>query len=100
MLSVFAPHLGSEMHQMMTGKDDLAYRPWPSYDEGKLVVEEKEIAVQVNGKLRAKFSISADADDEEVYQTALKQENVIKYVEGNQIKKHFVIRGRVVNIVI
>ncbi len=100
MLSVFAPHLGSEMYQMLTGKDDLAYRPWPSYDEGKLVVEEKEIAVQVNGKLRAKFSISADADDEEVYQTALKQENVIKYVEGNQIKKHFVIRGRVVNIVI
>ena len=100
MLSVFAPHLGSEMYQMLTGKDDLAYRPWPSYDESKLVVEEKEIAVQVNGKLRAKFSISADADDEEVYQTALKQENVIKYVEGNQIKKHFVIRGRVVNIVI
>ena len=100
MLSVFAPHLGSEMYQMLTGKDDLAYRPWPAYDESKLVVEEKEIAVQVNGKLRAKFSISADADDEEVYQTALKQENVIKYVEGNQIKKHFVIRGRVVNIVI
>ncbi|MCR4633051.1 MAG: leucine--tRNA ligase [Erysipelotrichaceae bacterium] len=100
MLSVFAPHLGSEMYQMLTGKDDLAYRPWPAYDENKLVVEEKEIAVQVNGKLRAKFSISADADDEEVYQTALQQENVIKYVEGNEIKKHFVIRGRVVNIVI
>ncbi len=100
MLSVFAPHLGCEMYEMLTGKQDLAYRSWPEYDESKLVVEEKEIAVQVNGKVRAKFNISANASDEELYQTALQQENVKKYTDGNEIKKHFVIRGRVVNIVI
>ena len=100
MLSVFAPHLGCEMYEMLTGKQDLAYRSWPEYDESKLVVEEKEIAVQVNGKVRAKFNISANANDEELYQTALQQENVKKYTDGNEIKKHFVIRGRVVNIVI
>ena len=100
MLSVFAPHLGCEMYEMLTGKLDLAYRSWPEYDESKLVVEEKEIAVQVNGKVRAKFNISANASDEELYQTALQQENVKKYTDGNEIKKHFVIRGRVVNIVI
>ncbi|MBQ2584173.1 MAG: leucine--tRNA ligase, partial [Erysipelotrichaceae bacterium] len=70
MLSVFAPHLGCEMYEMLTGKQDLAYRSWPEYDESKLVVEEKEIAVQVNGKVRAKFNISANASDEELYQTA------------------------------
>ncbi|MBQ3962803.1 MAG: leucine--tRNA ligase [Erysipelotrichaceae bacterium] len=100
MLSVFAPHLGCEMYEMLTGKQDLAYRSWPEYDESKLIVEEKEIAVQVNGKVRAKFNISANASDEELYQTALQQENVKKYTDGNEIKKHFVIRGRVVNIVI
>ena len=100
MLSVFALHLGCEMYEMLTGKQDLAYRSWPEYDESKLVVEEKEIAVQVNGKVRAKFNISANASDEELYQTALQQENVKKYTDGNEIKKHFVIRGRVVNIVI
>ena len=100
MLSVFAPHLGCEMYEMLTGKDDLAYRPWPEYDASKLVVEEKEIAVQVNGKLRAKFTISADAGDDEIYETALSQENVIKFTEGKEIKKHFVIRGKVVNIVV
>ena len=100
MLSVFAPHLGCEMYEMLTGKQDLAYRSWPEYDESKLVVEETEIAVQVNGKVRAKFNISANASDEELYQTALQQENVKKYTDGNEIKKHFVIRGRVVNIVI
>ena len=100
MLSVFAPHLGCEMYEMLTGKTDLDYREWPSYDESKLVVEEKEIAVQVNGKVRAKFNISADASDDELYETALQQENVKKYLEGNEVRKHFVIRGRVVNIVI
>ena len=100
MLSVFAPHLGCEMYEMLTGKTDLAYRPWPTYDESKLVVEEKEIAVQVNGKLRAKFTISADAGDDEIYETALQQENVIKFTEGKEIRKHFVIRGKVVNIVV
>ena len=92
--------LGIVMYEMLTGKQDLAYRSWPEYDESKLVVEEKEIAVQVNGKVRAKFNISANASDEELYQTALQQENVKKYTGGNEIKKHFVIRGRVVNIVI
>ena len=100
MLSVYAPHLGCELYEILTGKDDLAYRPWPVCDESKLVVEEKEIAVQVNGKVRAKFTIAADASDDEIYETALAQENVRKYTDGNQIKKHFVIRGRVVNIVI
>ncbi|MBR3005586.1 MAG: leucine--tRNA ligase, partial [Erysipelotrichaceae bacterium] len=89
-----------EMYEMLTGRTDLAYREWPSYDESKLVVEEKEIAVQVNGKVRAKFNISADASDDELYETALQQENVKKYLEGNEVRKHFVIRGRVVNIVI
>ena len=100
MLSVFAPHVANEMYEQLTGNNDLAYRTWPTADESKLKVEEKEIAVQVNGKVRAKFTINADASDDLIYEMALKQENVIKYIEGNEIKKHFVIKGRVVNIVI
>ena len=100
MLSVFAPHVTNEMYEMLTGNTDLAYRTWPKADESKLKVEEKEIAVQVNGKVRGKFTIGADASDDEIYETALKQENVIKYIGGNEIKKHFVIKGRVVNIVV
>ena len=100
MLSVFAPHVANEMYEQLTDNNDLAYRTWPTADESKLKVEEKEIAVQVNGKVRAKFTINADASDDLIYEMALKQENVIKYIEGNEIKKHFVIKGRVVNIVI
>ena len=100
MLSVYAPHLGLEMYEILTGKNDLDYRPWPKYDESKLQVAEKEIAVQVNGKVRGKFMASADASDDELYEMALQIDNVKKYLEGNEIKKHFVIRGRVVNIVV
>ena len=100
MLSVFAPHVTNEMYEILTGNTDLAYREWPTVDESKLTVAEKEIAVQVNGKVRGKFTISADASDDEIYAKALEQENVIKYIADNEIKKHFVIKGRVVNIVI
>ena len=100
MLSVFAPHVANEMYEILTGNTDLAYRTWPTFDENKLQVEEKEIAVQVNGKVRGKFTINSDASDEKIYQQAIAQENVKKYIDGNEIKKHFVIKGRVVNIVI
>ena len=76
------------------------YWPWPKCDESKLVKEEKEIVVQVNGKVRAKFNISSNASDELIYEEALKQENVIKFIDGKEIKKHFVIKNKMVNIVI
>ncbi|MBR3228476.1 MAG: class I tRNA ligase family protein, partial [Erysipelotrichaceae bacterium] len=100
MLSVYAPHIGNEMYEILTGKNDLAYRPWPVCDESKLVKDEKEIVVQVNGKLRAKFMIASDASDETIYEEALRQENVLKFIEGKEIKKHFIIKNRMVNIVI
>lgn len=100
MLSCFAPHIGNEMYEILTGKTDLAYRKWPVCDESKLVKAEKEIVVQVNGKVRAKFNISSDASDDEVYNEALKQENVLKFIDGKEIKKHFIIKSKMVNIVI
>ena len=100
LLSPWAPHVCNEMYEILTGKQDLAYRPWPTVDETKLVQQTKEVVVQVNGKVRAKFNASADATDEELYEEALKQENVIKNINGQEIKKHFVIKNKMVNIVI
>ena len=100
MLSPFAPHVTNEMYEILTGNIDLAYRTWPTCDESKLAIQEKEIAVQVNGKVRGKFTCSSDTNDEQIYALAIEQENVKKYIDGQEIKKHFVIKGRVVNIVI
>ncbi|MDY6063179.1 MAG: leucine--tRNA ligase [Erysipelotrichaceae bacterium] len=98
MLSCFAPHLGSEIYFTLTGKE-VDYEPWPTYDESKLVLNEIEIVVQVNGKLRAKFNDRPDMSDEELTQKALAQENIIKFIEGKEIKKIICIKSKMVNIV-
>lgn len=99
-LSTYAPHIGNELYEMLTGKKDITYVPWPTYDNSKLVQAEKEVVVQINGKVRAKFTIASDASDDEVYSKAIELENVKKYTEGNEIKKHFIIKGKVVNLVV
>jgi len=100
MFACFAPHLGEELYQHLTAKDTVTYVCWPKYDESKLVADSKEVAVQVNGKLRAKLKVASDLDGEELYELALKDENLQKYIADKEIKKHFVIKGKVINIVI
>ena len=100
LLSCFAPFIGNELYEILTSKNDLAYRNWPSYDESKLVLDEIEIVVQINGKLRAKFMGSPNMSNEEILAEALKQENVLKFTDGSNIKKYFVIKGKIINIVI
>lgn len=98
-LSCFAPHIGSEMYYQLTG-EYVDYQAWPSYDETKLVLNEIEIVVQVNGKLRAKFVDRPDLSDEELKEKAFAQENVAKHLEGLTVKKVICIKGKMVNIVV
>lgn len=97
--SCFAPHLGSEIYYNLTN-EIVDYQPWPSYDESKLLLEEIEIVVQINGKLRAKFNGKVNLSDEELKNQALKQENVIKHLEGKEIVKIICIKSKMVNIVV
>ena len=99
-LSPFAPHLGEELWQILGHNESLAYHPWPSYDEKMLVLDEKEVVVQVNGKVRGRFSCDSSLDDETIYQMALEIENVKNFINDQPIKKHFVIKNKLVNIVI
>ncbi|MBQ1512229.1 MAG: leucine--tRNA ligase [Erysipelotrichaceae bacterium] len=101
LLNPFAPHLTEELHAYLTGKEEtIAYASWPTYDPNKLTEATKEVVVQVNGKVRTKFTAAADASDEEVYATALKDERLQKFIEGHEIRKHFIIKGKVINLVI
>ena len=69
-------------------------------DEKVLIEEEKEIAVQVNGKLRATIKINISDSEDEVKEKALNAENVKKHTEGHEIVKIIVIKGKIVNIVV
>lgn len=100
MLSCIAPFIGNEMYQRLTGKDDLAYLPWPTYDESALVVATHTVVVQVNGKVRAKFEVGNEASEEEIKQLALQQEGTQRNISDKEIKKIIVVKNKIVNIVV
>ena len=100
MLSCIAPHVGEEMWQLLGHETSLAYETWPTYDESKLVQSTVEMAVQVNGKLRAKISVNKDEDDEAVKEIAFAQDNVKVHTDGKTIVKVIVVKNKIVNIVV
>ena len=99
-LSPFAPHMAEELWQDMGMKGLVVEQSWPSYDPEALKVEEVEIAVQINGKIRDRVMIPVDADEETVRKLVLERERVKRYLNGKEPKKFFYIKGRLVNIVV
>ena len=82
------------------GYDLLSNASWPSYDESKTIETEKEIAVQVNGKVRATINIKTDEPEDSIKEKALACENVKKHIEGLEIIKIMVIKNKIVTIVV
>ena len=100
LLYPIAPHICEELNEILTGEEDMSYDAWPTYDESKLVVDQVTVIVQVNGKMRAKLDVAKDANQDEVKELALKQDNVKPFIEGKEIKKVIVIPNKIVNIVV
>ncbi|MCZ7649279.1 MAG: leucine--tRNA ligase [Planctomycetota bacterium] len=98
LLAPFAPHLAEELWSRLGHARSLAYEPWPSFDPELTVDASVELAVQVNGKVRGKIGVGADAGENEVKARA--QEAVAAHLEGKQIVKVVVIKNRLVNIVV
>lgn len=84
---------------MFGGCGTITYEPWPTYDEAKLVEDVIEVIVQVNGKLRGKFTTEAGSDEEAMKKQALEISAVAAQIEGKTIRKIIVVKGKVVNIV-
>ena len=99
LISPIVPHIGEELWEMLGHNETIAYESWPEYDESKIVEDTKEIAVQVNGKVRATINILVDEDEESVKEKALACENVKKHLEGLTILKVMVIKNKIVTIV-
>ncbi len=100
LLNPITPHITEELWQMLGHNTTMAYEPWPCYDESKVVDEEFDIAVQVNGKLRATITINLNDDEETIKKKALSNENVIRHTEGKDIVKVIVIKNKIVNVVV
>ena len=100
LLNPVAPHISEEIWEMLGHNGTMAYEPWPVYDDSKIVEDTKDIAVQVNGKVRATITISVDEDEESIKKKALDAENVKRHTDGKEIVKVIVIKGKIVNIVV
>ena len=99
LLYPFAPHICEELNEKM-GYSPICEGVWPTYDEDKTIDDEKEIAVQVNGKVRGTIVVNADMDEESIKKMALEESNVSKHIEGKEIVKVIVIKNKIVNIVV
>ena len=95
-----APHITEELNEKYNLGEAICKSSWPTYDEAKTIDEEKEIAVQVNGKVRATIKINVNEDEESIKEKALKEENVKNHTDGKEIVKIIVIKGKIVNIVV
>jgi leucyl-tRNA synthetase len=99
-LSPFAPHLSEELWHRLGGADTLAYEPWPEVIEEVLAEDEVEIAVQVNGKVRATIHVSSEASRESVLDAARAQANVARYLDNGAVRREVYVPGRIINFVV
>ncbi len=100
MLAPFAPHVTEELWERIGNSYSIHNQDYPMYDESILVENEKEIAVQVNGKLRGTVMINVDDSEDIIKDKAQNEENVKKHIEGKEIVKIIVIKDKIVNIVV
>ena len=100
LLSPICPHIAEEIWTDLGHEGTIAYEAWPTYDESKLVSDTLGLVVQVNGKLRDKIEVAADADNDSIISTALASEKVKAFTEGHQIIKTIVVPKKLVNIVV
>ena len=101
LLAPFAPYLAHELWAMIGEESNLLKEPWPKFDAALAKEEEIEIPIQINGKLRSRLTISADASEETIRERALADEKVRIWLDGKQmLKPPIVVPGKLVNIVV
>jgi len=100
LLSPFVPHITEELWSLIGHRDRLSEVGWPQVDAEALVEDEKLIVVQVNGKVRGKITVAADAGEEAIKTAAIEEENVARFLEGKTIRKIVVVPGRLVSVVV
>jgi leucyl-tRNA synthetase len=100
LLSPFAPHVTEELWQILGGEGFCSIAQWPAYDEAMCVDNEIEVVVQINGKVRSRVVVAADADKDTLLAAAKADEKIAAELDGATIVKEIVVPGKLVNIVI
>ncbi len=94
MLSPFAPHMCEELWENLGNAEMICGADWPTYDESKTIAATAQIAVQIQGKLRANVIVAADAEDAAVVEAAMADEKIARLAEGKKLVKSIVVRDK------
>ena len=100
LLSPFAPHVAEELWELLGGTGFVCQQPWPAYDESKMATDTVQLAVQVNGKVRANIVVPADADNDAIIAAAQADPKVQKFTDGMELVRTVVVMGRLVNLIV
>ena len=100
MLSPIVPHITHSLWAALGHEQAVIDSRWPEVDEAALVQESMQLVVQVNGKVRGKISVAADAQKEEIEAAASGEENVVKHIADKPVRKIIIVPGKLVNVVI
>jgi len=100
LMAPYTPHLSEEMWEMLGHNDSLAYHSWPEWIEELTRDDEKEIVVQINGKLRAKMTLPAGLSKEELLKTAKENDRVQELIQGKTLIKEIAVPDKLVNLVV
>ena len=99
-LSPVVPHVCHALWKALGHARAVIDEQWPRVDEGALVRETIEVVVQVNGKLRGRVAVAAEADEAAVREAALADSNVQRFIEGRPVRKFIYVRGKLANVVV
>ncbi len=100
LLSPITPHISHELWVAFGHTEAVIDVSWPTVDESAMSMDEVEMVVQVNGKLRARITVSKNAEKDSIEKQALNDENVLRFTDGKALRKVIVVPGKLVNIVV
>jgi leucyl-tRNA synthetase len=100
LIAPYAPHLGEELWAKLGHTETVSKAAWPTYNEALTHDEEKEIVVQINGKVRSKFTAPAGTAKEQLVEMARQAEKISDWLAGKEIIKSIVVQDKLVNFVI
>jgi leucyl-tRNA synthetase len=99
-LAPFAPHITDELWVSLGEKQSIHIAPWPKFDPKKIIDNTVTIGIQINGKVRGEIEINIDESEDKIKSAVLAMPEIIKWMDGKEIKKFIYIKGRIINIVI
>lgn len=100
LVSPIAPHIAEELWQRFGHDETITYQPFPTFEENYLVDDEIEVPVQINGKVKARINVAADADQDAVFDAALADAKIADLTSGKNVVKKIYVPGRMVNLVV